>query len=378
MAIATNAHYPSGQTSGHNFDVTAVTGGPGPDRADKSTPNTPAVPRTPPDRLGRVVRPLPGLGVALAAAMVAYAVNRLVPVASPLLITLLAGALIRNLGGYRVAWTAGLRLAGRPVLRAGVMLLGLQLALSSLLGLGIGVVVTMLCTVALTFPVTTWLGMRLGLRPARALLVSTGVSICGASAIVAMKEVADADEDDVAVAVATVTILGTVAIAVFPVLDVIVRLRDETYGAWTGASVHEVGQVVAIGGVASAAALQMAIVVKLGRVILLAPLVAVVGLRRRRGRAHTADGAARVPVMPWFVAGFLVMVAVRGTGWLSVGALQGAGALANVLLAAALFALGVGVDVRAVARGGGRALAAGALGTLVLMLSSLGGLVLFG
>jgi uncharacterized integral membrane protein (TIGR00698 family) len=323
--------------------------------------------RRPPRAVRRV---LPGLTVAAAAAILAYGVNVLLPVASPLLLTLLAGMLVGNVGANRPRWEAGLRFAGRPVLRAGVALLGLQLAVGGLLGLGAGVVVTVLVAVGLTFPATMWIGTRLGLPPARALLVSTGLSICGASAVVAMNEVAEGDEDDVAVALATVTVLGTLAIGVFPVLDVALGLNPLAYGAWAGSSVHEVGQVVAIGGAAGATALQAAVAVKLGRVILLAPLVAAVALYRRR--------PGRLPSVPWFVVAFAALVAVRSTGWLPDGAVRAAGVLANVLLAAALFALGTGVDLRAVARGGGRAMVTGALGTLLLMAVALGGLVLVG
>jgi uncharacterized integral membrane protein (TIGR00698 family) len=310
------------------------------------------------------------LGVAVAAAVGAYGVNRLFPVVSPLLLTLLLGVLVRNAGVHRPAWEAGLRFAGRPVLRVGVALLGLQLAVGGLLGLGAGAVVTVLAAVALTFPVTVWIGVRLGLTPARALLVSTGLSICGASAVAAMNEVAEGDEDDVAVALATVTLLGTLAVGVFPLLNAALGLTAQVYGVWAGASVHEVGQVVAIGGAAGATALQAAVAVKLGRVVMLAPLVAVVALYRRR--------AGRVPSVPWFVVAFAALVAVRGTGWLPDAAVQVTGVLAHVLLAAALFALGTGVELRAVARGGGRAMAAGALGTGLLMAGTLGGLVLVG
>jgi uncharacterized membrane protein YadS len=152
-------------------------------------------------------------------------------------------------------------------------------------------------------------------------------------------------------------------------------LARQQYGAWAGASVHEVGQVVVIGGAAGAAALQTAVAVKLGRVVLLAPLVAVVAAYRRGrgGRAGTA-----VPGVPWFVVVFVALVGVRATGWLPEVALRGAGAVANVLLAAALFALGMGVDLRSVAHGGGRAMLTGGIGTVLLMGLTLGGLALTG
>ena len=100
-------------------------------------------------------------------------------------------------------------------------------------------------TVAVTFAGTQLLGRLLAVPPARALLVATGFSICGASAVAAMSEVADADEDDTAVAVALVTLRGSLAIVLLPPLRVPLGLDPVAFGSWVGASVHDVGQTVA-------------------------------------------------------------------------------------------------------------------------------------
>jgi len=303
----------------------------------------------------------PGLAVAFAGAVVAYAVNRLVPAAGPLAVAIVLGIVVRAALGERATLAPGLTLASRTVLRWGVVLLGLQLAVADVVGLGWQVALAVVVGVAVSFLVTRWAGRLLGLRRDRALLVATGVSICGASAVAAMNEVADGDRDDVAAAVATVTALGTVAIAVFPLLRAVCGPDPTTYGAWVGASVHEVGQVTAIGGAAGAGVLQVALATKLGRVVLLAPLVALVRLERRGRATGTAP-----PLLPWFVAGFVVAAAVRATGLLPDALVAAAAGPTNILLAAAMFALGAGVDLRVVARGGWRSLAAGLVGSVAL------------
>ncbi|WP_433342850.1 YeiH family protein [Micromonospora sp. CA-111912] len=326
------------------------------------------------DRLAAV---LPGLLVAGAAAAIGYAVNRQIGAASPLVVAITLGLLLSALGGYRPRLRDALRLASSTLLRTGIVLLGLQLVVSDIYRLGVGPIVVVLVSVATTFVVTRWVGRRLGLTPARSLLVATGVAICGASAVAAMNQVADGEDDDAVTAVAVVTVLGTLSLAFLPVLGLLLGLDEAMFGMWIGASVHEVGQVVAIGGAVGAAALSTAVVVKLFRVALLAPLVAAVAIGRRSA-ARKGDGAELPPVLPWFVAGFLAMVALRTTGWLPGGVLTAASTASTLLLATAMFALGAAVNLRAVARSGRSAVGAGAIGTAVLVATSLAGLALVG
>jgi uncharacterized integral membrane protein (TIGR00698 family) len=300
---------------------------------------------------------------------VGQVIGRLVPVASPLVVGVVLGIAWRFFAGTRPVVTPGLRFAATWLLRSGVLLLGMQLAIADVVHFGLPVLLVVLASVTGGFFATLWSGRLLGLSPPRRLLVATGVSICGASAVAAANSVADGSEEDVATAVTSVTLLGTLAIAVFPAVAGLLGLTDPRFGIWTGASVHEVGQVVAIGGAAGAVVLQAAVVIKLTRVVLLAPLVALMGLHRRRS-------GARPPLVPWFVAGFVVLAAVRATGVVPAAVASAVQVTANLLLCAGMFGLGAAVDLRAVLRTGGRALAAGALGSLALATLALTGTIL--
>jgi uncharacterized membrane protein YadS len=111
-------------------------------------------------------------------------------------------------------------------------------------------------------------------------------------------------------------------------LGLLLGLDNAVLGIWAGASVYEVGQVVAIGGVVGGATLSAGVVVKLFQVLLLAPLVAAVAVgRRSAGRADVS--AKKPPIMPWFVTGFVAMVALRTTGWLPRGVLTTASTAAR-------------------------------------------------
>jgi uncharacterized integral membrane protein (TIGR00698 family) len=235
-----------------------------------------------PIRLAARVRPLVvGLALTSAGVAVAALLNRRLPELSMLTAAVVLGVLARNLGLVPAKAQAGTRWAARHLLRFGIVLLGLQLAIPEVLHLGGRALALVAVVVCATFFGTQWLGRRLGVPPGQSLLVATGFSICGASAIAAMDGVTENEERDVVTAIALVTLCGSLAIAVLPLLRSPLGLSVEQFGLWTGASVHDVGQVVATAA-AVPGAMATAVVVKLTRVVLLAPLVAGMSVARRR------------------------------------------------------------------------------------------------
>ncbi|MFF1715674.1 YeiH family protein [Streptomyces sp. NPDC058268] len=324
-------------------------------------------------------RPLPGLALAALGVVVAWTVHALIPAVPMLTAAVVLGLAAAHVPGVRAVvrgrGKAGLSLAGKRLMRAGVVLLGLKLSLDDVLGLGWATVAMVLGVVAATFFGTWWLGRRMGLPGDQPLLIATGYSICGASAIGAVSEVTESEERDAAVSVALVTLCGTLAIAVLPLLQGPLGLSDAEFGQWAGASVHDVGQVVATAQTAGAGALGDAVLVKLMRVAVLAPLVAAVGLSVRARSTARETGKRRPPVLPLFVAGFLGMVAVRSSGWVPGTALDVAGHAQELLLAAALFGLGSAVDLPSLTRTGGRVAAVGLCAWVVVAGASYLGVV---
>lgn len=346
-----------------------------------------------PEREGLPVL-IPGLvltGIGTAAARLAH---EMVPQVGVLTWAVLLGAAATNIGMLPARVRPGLRFATRRLLRVGVALLGLSLPVAAIVGLGLPVIGLVVVTLLTTFLATTWLGLRLGVGRPRSLLIGTGFAVCGASAIAAMEENAEADGDDVAVAIAMVTLCGTVAMIALPMLQVPLGLTDAQLGAWAGAGVHEVGQVIAAASPAGAAAVSVAVVIKLTRVLLLAPMVAGVGLARRR-RTRRAGGTAlhlnaghaeqavtelqqttsMPPLVPGFVLAFLCLVAVRSTELVPVDALGLVEQLQELALGAALFGMGTAVHLRTLLRGSGAVLLLSTVSTLVVAGLSLAGVV---
>ncbi|NUR87152.1 MAG: putative sulfate exporter family transporter [Nonomuraea sp.] len=308
--------------------------------------------------------------MAAVAVVLALGVNRYVSAVSPPVVAVLSGAVLANAMAGRASWERfrpGLAFVARRVLRVAIALLGLQIAMPQVLALGWQTLAIVAAATGVTFAVTPAIGRRMGLSPGTSLLVATGVSICGAAAVAAMRESSDSTDDDAAAALSAVVLYGSAAIVVVPALAALFGLSPAQLGVWTGAAVHEVAQVAAIG--AASGVLAAAVTVKLARVVLLAPLVALTSLR-----AGTAGKGRGPAIMPLFVAAFLVMVAVRSTGWVPEPVTQAVPPVTNVLMAAALFGLGTGIDVRKLAKGG-RAMALGAVATALIATISLIGVV---
>lgn len=279
--------------------------------------------------------------VLLAAGVASLGVGLAVPALGPLLVALVLGAAVAA-----TPWAGHPRLAGhapvtRVLLRSGVVLLGLRLPLGDVLDVGAGGLVVVVLTLATTFTVTTLAGRALGVERGLTALVATGFSVCGAAAVAAVDDAVRARRRDVALTVALVTVHGTALVLLLPWTAGRLGLDERQSAVWAGASIHEVGQVVAAAALLGPGALAVATAVKLARVLLLAPVYAVVA------RGPAAPGASRGgPPVPWFVIGFAAAVAVRSTGVLPPSVLDVADGATTVLLAAAMFGLGLGLRVR--------------------------------
>ncbi|WP_353827326.1 YeiH family protein [Agromyces sp. SYSU T0242] len=322
---------------------------------------------------------MPGVGVAALAAAFAWLVHLGAPVLPLLTVAVATGIVVGQVPSLRPtldgALRPGLAFSARTLLRTGIVLLGLKLSLGDIAGLGWLTILTTVGVVVLTFAGTLGLGRAMRLPGHEPLLIASGFAICGASAIGAMAATVRARDEEQARPVALVTLCGTLAIAVLPALWHPLGLTAPQFGHWVGAGVHDVGQVVATAQIAGASALAVAVVVKLTRVLLLAPMVAITAAVERR-RAVEATGP-RPAIVPLFIVGFLAAVLVRTFLPVPEAVLTAADVVQTTLLAMALFALGASIRVAALLHTGWRALVTG-LASWVLVAALAYGAVLLG
>ena len=304
----------------------------------------------------------PGLAlVALIVSCAFLAARAIDQAVSPLVLALVAGIALSSSGRVPTEVSPGARFASRWLLRFGVALLGFRVTFPELAGVGLVPLVAVIAISCLTFAGAVVAGRRLGLSPGLSLIVASGFSICGASAVAATKEPAGATDDEAAYAVALVTLCGTLMVVILPALGALINLSDRAFGAWAGASVHDVAQVVATASTHGSKAVETAVVVKLVRVALLAPAVVAVGLLARRERGGSAAAAT-----PWFLLAFAGGVAIASSGVLAGEPRRLIAHVTEVLLVAALAGLGLSTRLGALWRVGGRPLIVGVGATVVI------------
>ncbi len=260
---------------------------------------------------------LPGLGLCFLLAVLSVALSRwpllqqVIPL-SPLMLAIGLGALLGNLAPLPTVLKPGLTFALKKLLRLGIILLGFKISLLQVQSLGWQSLLLLTVCVTACFGFTVWLGKMLGLSPKLSLLLASGTSICGASAIVATDAVIEADEADTAYALATITLFGTLGMLAYPLLQLVLKLTPQAYALWTGASLHEVGQVVAAGFAHGEETGKLASLVKMARVIFLIPVAigllvwSLRGQAEQTGQKHKLDWK-KIPI-PWFVFGFLAVI----------------------------------------------------------------------
>lgn len=322
----------------------------------------------------RLTEALPGVALAALLATAAFLLARLPFVkdtlhVSALLLVILLGMAWRSLIPVPAAALPGIRVAQRPILRWAVAGLGLKLSLGEILHIGGPALAVVVISTLATLAFGVWIGKRLGMGEKSSILLAVGSSICGASAVVAADSVVQGEKQDSAVALGVITLLGTIGIVIYPFVGRALGMNDFLFGLWDGASLHEMAQVVAAGAGFSKRAVEVATVVKLTRICLLAPIV--FGLAwslRRKGSA----GDAKVSLVPWFLVLFVIFAAINSTGWAPKAALDVLRDIDLWLLCVGMAGVGLQTGFHDLKRAGFAPIAAGATQWLFLALVSYG------
>lgn len=322
--------------------------------------------------------PVPGLALAAGGAMVALLVANLSGTIPPSSVAVALGIAFGNVITIPEGAHPGVRVASKHVLRVGVVLLGFRLVLDDVIALGPAALALVTCVAGGTLAGTILLGRLMQVGRKMSMLIGTGFAICGASAVAAAQGTVEAEEEDVAAALGLVLLFGTLSIGILPLAAVMLDLPSGVAGAWIGAAIHDVGQAVAAAELVGGDALEVAILIKLGRVLLLGPVIVVLTLMMRVHKGATEGGGA-VRVLPWFVLGFVVAVGLRSLDVVPTGTLSSIALAERASFGVALFALGTEVRWRRLRALGWRPIAVGAIVWLALALVGLiGGMFVIG
>lgn len=324
---------------------------------------------------------IPGLALTAAIAAAALTIRSATGwvALSPLILSIILGMLIRNTISPPQSFEPGIRFSLKRVLRAGIILLGLQVTVAQILSLGGAALAMVTLTLVATFLAMRVTGRLMGIDRQLTDLIAAGTSVCGASAVIAANTVVRGKEEHVAYAVACVTLFGSISMIAYPLLASPLGLDERAYGLWSGATIHEVAQVVAASFQAGDIAGQFGTISKLARVVLLAPLVLTLALAMRSGTdASKSEGQHVSAPIPWFVLGFVAMMLVNSVISIPADMSRNIVMLTNFLLSMALAAMGLQANIGKLRAEGWRPLALGAFGWIFIAAFGYSALKLFG
>jgi uncharacterized integral membrane protein (TIGR00698 family) len=318
----------------------------------------------------------PGLFLTTTIAGLAFGLREIPGVGtfSPMILAIVIGMAFHNIVGTPKRAKEGVMFSLRRVLRFAIILLGFQLTAQQIVEVGPTGFAIIVATLVSTFAFTTWLGRAMGVDRKLTQLIAAGTSICGASAVIATNTVTKGHDEDVAYAVACVTIFGSIAMFTYPLFPGLLHLDPHAFGLWTGASIHEIAQVVAASFQDGQSSGEYGTIAKLSRVMLLAPVVITLGLMAARQRAHRLHGGAASsakPPMPWFLVGFIALVAVNSVVVVPPDVKNIIVPVTTFLLSVSLAAMGLETDISKLKAKGLRPLLLGAASSLFIAAFSL-------
>ena len=268
---------------------------------------------------------------------------------SPLIIGILFGMLYANSikKYFPQSFDKGVAFCTKTLLRTGIVLYGFRLTFQNLEEVGFSGVFTAFLIVSSTFIIGYLFGTKvLKLDREITILTSAGSAICGAAAVLATESVLKSPAYKSAIAVSTVVVFGTIAMFLYPFLFKlgILNLSDSNMGIYIGATLHEVAHAVGAGEALGENASSNAVIVKMIRVMMLAPFLIILSIWLLKTAVNSTidnkDKKAKI-IIPWFALMFIVVVAFNSFDLLSLQIVESINYLDSFILTVAMTALGM-------------------------------------
>lgn len=278
---------------------------------------------------------------------------------SPMIIGIILGMLYANSLRNHLpeTWVPGIQFCSKKLLRLGIILYGFRLTFQDIMDVGVAGIMVDVIIVMVTIIGGIYIGKLLKMDSDIALLTSIGSGICGAAAVLGAESTIQTKPYKTAVAVATVVIFGTISMFLYPIMYRAgwLGLDANQMGIYTGSTLHEVAHVVGAGNAMGTEVSNVAIIVKMIRVMLLIPVLFALGYWvaiKARSAGTTAQGG-KISI-PWFALGFLGIIIFNSFGFLSQPVLDIIEYIDTFLLTMAMTALGAETSIEKFKKAGAK------------------------
>jgi uncharacterized integral membrane protein (TIGR00698 family) len=269
---------------------------------------------------------------------------------SPLIIGIVLGMIYANTLRSKLPkeWCSGILFSTKTLLRLGIILYGFRITFYNIEAVGFSGIATSAMVVISTFIIGYIVGTQwLKLDKETTILTSAGSSICGAAAVLATEPVLNSEPHKSAIAVSTVVVFGTIAMFLYPFLYKmgLIPLTPEQMGIYIGGTLHEVAHVVAAGNALGTEASQTAVIVKMIRVMMLAPFLVFLGLWLLQSSHSIVKKQKNKIMIPWFAVWFIVVAGFNSLDLLPQTLVTNINAIDTFLLTMAMSALGMETSI---------------------------------
>lgn len=323
----------------------------------------------------------PGLMIALIIALIARWIEAILPVdfIGATVIAIILGIIINNLYSIKeTTFNSGVTFTSKRVLKFAIILLGGSLNIATILEVGQVTLIVLIFTLLTAFGGGYLLGKLMGVDWKFSSLISAGTGICGGTAISAVAPIIDAEDSQVSYAMSNIFIFDMFMIILFPLIGGWLGMSDMSYGLWAGTAVNDTSSVVAAGYAFSETAGDFATMVKLTRTLAIIPVVIGFSLfQMRKNRKQAGDTQNNQVdmnlknIFPWFIVGFLALVALNSIGLIPVAVSQAFKDISKFLMIVALAAIGLKTDLGEMKQTGIKPLIHGVSTSVLVVLVSL-------
>lgn len=270
-----------------------------------------------------------------------------------LVLAIILGIIYSNTLRHRLPqeWTPGVNFAAKNLLRLAIILYGFRVSFQQIATVGIEGILIDIFIVASTLLLGYWAGTKLfKLDRHLVILISSGSAICGAAAVLAVESVLKSDAYKATVAVGTVVLFGTLAMFIYPFTARWMGFIDNQYGIFVGASVHEVAQALVAGSNVSSTAGNIAVIVKMTRVLLLVPVL--IFLSFNESRTPTKAAHKTKLTIPWFALFFVGFIGFNSLNLLPIFIVNLINKFDVFLLTMAMAAIGMETNINKIKKVG--------------------------
>lgn len=276
---------------------------------------------------------------------------------SPLVVGIVIGIFYANTLHNKLPreWDAGITFSGKKILRFAIVFYGFRITFQQIADVGMSGFMVSLIMLSTTFILGSYLGYKIfKMDKDTSMLTASGAAVCGAAAVLATEPVLKAEPHKTAIAVSMVVLFGTISMFLYPVLYASIiepatgflHMTPQEFGIYVGGTIHEVAQVVAVPASVVGAPSEMAnsaVIVKMTRVIMIAPMLIVLGIYLSYSAKKSGSESSAVKlVIPWFAVYFIGMAGFNSLGIVPQNIVEIINEIDTFLLTMAMTALGMG------------------------------------